>query len=118
MTPSYSPHFILASLDITDLYTNIPVTETRDIISNTIKRNLLDPQTQQELLNWYDVITQQNYFTSNSEILIQRNGLAMGTPISGLISEFFLQNLEHLHLTHLSNKHQIIKYLRYDSADL
>ena len=37
----------------------------------------------------------------------------MGAPTSGLISEFFLQNLEHLHLTHLSNKHKIINYLRY-----
>jgi hypothetical protein len=66
------------------------------------------------LLNWYDVITQQNYFTINDEILIQKNGLAMGVPTSGLISEvFFLQNLEHLHLAHLSNKHQIINCLRY-----
>jgi len=37
----------------------------------------------------------------------------MGAPTSGLISEFFLQNLEHLHLAHLSNKHKIISYLRY-----
>jgi len=65
------------------------------------------------LLNWYDIITQQNYLTNNDEILIQRNGLAMGTPASCLISEFFLQILEHLHLAHLSNKHMIINYLRY-----
>jgi len=37
----------------------------------------------------------------------------MGAPISGLISDFFLQNLEHLHLAHLSNKHKIINCLRY-----
>jgi hypothetical protein len=40
------PQFALASLDITNLYTNIFVTETRDIISNTLKQNLMDPQTQ------------------------------------------------------------------------
>ena len=51
----HTPHFTLASLDITNLYTNIPVAETRNIISNSLKGNLLDPQTQQELLNWYDV---------------------------------------------------------------
>ena len=107
------PHYTLASLDITNLYTNFPVAETRNIISNTLKENLIDPQTQQELLNFYDVIIQQNYFTINDEILIQRNGLAMGTPTSGLISEFLLQNLEHLHLAHISNKHKIINYLRY-----
>jgi len=59
------PHYTLASLDITNLYTNFPVAETRNIISNTLKENLIDPQTQQELLNFYDVIIQQNYFTIN-----------------------------------------------------
>ena len=53
------PHFTLVSLDITNHYTNIPVAETHNIVSSTLKENLLDPQTQQELLNWYDIITQQ-----------------------------------------------------------
>jgi len=44
--PPIFPHFTLATQDITNLYTNIPVTETWDIISNTIKRNLLNPHTQ------------------------------------------------------------------------
>ena len=95
---------------------------------------MLEPQTQQELLNKDDVITQQNYFTINDEILIQRNGLAMGVTIS----EFLLQNWEHLHLAHLhlahlhlahlhlaylhlahlSNKHKITSYLRYVDGNL
>jgi len=37
----------------------------------------------------------------------------MGAPTSGLISEFFLQNLGHFHLTHLSNKHRIYNYHCY-----
>jgi len=37
------PHFTLASLDITNLYTNIPVAETWNTISNTLKENLLRP---------------------------------------------------------------------------
>jgi len=46
------PHFALASLDITNLYTNIPVNETREILSNTMEQNLLDPQTRHELIKW------------------------------------------------------------------
>ena len=38
--------------------------------------------------------------------------LAMGAPTSGPIAEFFLQNLEHIHLIHLSNKHKITGYFR------
>jgi len=38
------PQFALASLDITNLYTNIPVKETREIIANTLRKNLQTPQ--------------------------------------------------------------------------
>ena len=107
------PHFKLASLDITNLYTNIPVMETRDILSNMLERNSLDSQTKQESIKWNDTITNQNYFTHNGKTLIQNDGLAMGAPSSGLISEIFLQPLENQHLTHLSNKHKIVSYLRY-----
>jgi hypothetical protein len=37
----------------------------------------------------------------------------MGAPTSGIIAEFFLQNLEDTHLTHLSNEHKIVRYFRY-----
>jgi len=40
--------------------------------------------------------------------MIQKEGLAMGTPTSGLIAEFFLQNLENIHLAHLTEKHKIV----------
>jgi len=90
-----------------------PVIETREVIANTREKNLIDPQTRQELIKWYDTITQQNYFTDNAEILIQKDGLAMGAPTSGLIAELFLQHLEHLHLDHLSYRHKIIGYFRH-----
>jgi len=37
----------------------------------------------------------------------------MGAPTSGLIAEFFLQNLENTHLAHLTEKHKITGYFRY-----
>ena len=107
------PHYGLASLDIANFYTNIPVTETRDIICNTLQQLQLDPQTRRELLGCCDVITQQNYFTRNGEILIQKEGFAMGAPTTGLLAEFFLQHLEQLQIPHLYDKHKIIKYFKY-----
>jgi hypothetical protein len=97
------PHYTLASLDITNLYSNIPVTETKTILMDMLIHEHIEPQTQSEILNWYDVITKQNYFTHNNNIVIQKDGLAMGAPSSGLIAEIFLQHLEHLHLTHLTH---------------
>jgi hypothetical protein len=44
------PHFRLSSLHITNLYTNIPVTEKLEILSGILKHKLLDAQTQRELI--------------------------------------------------------------------
>jgi len=107
------PHHSLASFDITNMYSNIPVTETKTILTDILKLALVTPQTQQEILKWYDVITRQNYFAHNKDIVFQNDGLAMGTPSSGLIAEIFLQHIEHTHLAHLTQKHRIINYCRY-----
>jgi hypothetical protein len=64
-------------------------------------------------MKWFDTITSQNYFTRNGNIQIQNDVLVMGAPSSGLISELFLQQTEHLHLAHLTTKLKIIKYFCY-----
>jgi len=104
------PHYSLASLDITNLYSNIPVIETRTILTDILKHGLVTPQTQQKIFKWYNVITRQNYFAHNKGIVIQYDGLTMGAPSSGLIAEIFLQHVEHTHLAHLTHKHRIINY--------
>jgi hypothetical protein len=86
------PHFCHASLDISNLYTNIPITETQAIFANILEQNLVHPQTQEELMKWYETITKQNYFSYKNNILIQKEGLAMGAPSSSLIAEMFLQH--------------------------
>jgi len=102
------PHYNLASLDITNLYSNIPVKETKNPFANILEHNITAPQTQQELLRWFDTITEQSYFTHKNQIVVQHDGLAMGAPSSGLIAEMFLQYIEHSHLTNLTLKHRIV----------
>jgi hypothetical protein len=108
-----SPNVRFASLDITNLHTNIPVKETRDILSNKLEQNNIEPKTKQELMKWFDTITSQNYFTHDGNTLIQNDGLAMGAPSSGMISELFLLHMKHLHLAPLSTKLKIVNYIRY-----
>ena len=75
------PTYKLASFDIVNLYTNIPVNQTLDILyNNLIKSNKLDAQSMNELICILRVILQQNYFTFNGRYYIQRDGLAMGSP--------------------------------------
>jgi len=107
------PHHSLASLDITNLYSNILVPETKTILTDILKHELVTPQTQQEILKWYDVITGQNYFTHNKDIIFQYDSLVMGAPSSGLIAEIFVQHIEHTHLPHLARKHKTINYCQY-----
>jgi hypothetical protein len=107
------PHYNLASLDVTNLHTNISVKEIKTIFTNIPTNSLMTPQTQQELLSWYDVIIKQNYFTHDNQIIFQHDGVAMGAPSSGLITDIFLQHIEHSHITDLIQKHGIINYCRY-----
>jgi hypothetical protein len=71
---------------------------------------LKDTQIQQELLNWYDVITKENNFINNNDIIIQNDGLAMGAPSSSIIAEMFLQHTENSYLAYLAQKQEIINY--------
>jgi hypothetical protein len=74
------PHHTLASLDIMNLYSNIPGAQAMAVLTNMLIHELADPQTQ-EILRWYDVITKQNYL-SHKNVIIQQDGLAMGAPSS------------------------------------
>ena len=67
----------------------------------------MNPQAQQEIIKWYDIITRQNYFTHNNDIITQYDGLAMGAPSSGIIAEMFLQHTEQRCLPHITRKHKI-----------
>jgi hypothetical protein len=108
-----SPQHALASLDIANLYTNIPVNETKTIINKAMIKQKINPSTRKELLKWFDAVTEQNYFTYNNNTIIQEDGLAMGAPTSGLLAEFFLQHLESTHIPKLTIKHKLAGYYRY-----
>lgn len=96
------PTYKFASLGICNMYTNIPILETRHIFNNTIKFNLLHSHTNQELLTCCDTTTKQNYFRNKKNIIIQNDELAKGTSYSGILSELFLLYIEALHISHLT----------------
>jgi hypothetical protein len=56
-----------------------------------------DSKIKTELLDWFETITQQNYFRHNDKTITQSDGLAMGAPSSSIITEIFLQHIEHTH---------------------
>jgi hypothetical protein len=104
---------MFASLDITNMYSNIPVTETKQILKNMLSSHETNPQVRAEILNCYDVVTTQNYFTHEEKLILQADGLAIGAPSSSIISEIFIQSIEHSRIPLLAQKHLLIDYFRY-----
>jgi len=76
----------LITLDIKDLYINIPITENNDITTTQLLKHN-DPETTTQIRG---VILQQNYFIFQEKIYQPDKGIAMGSPISGTIVEVFL----------------------------
>jgi hypothetical protein len=74
---------------------------------------MVNPNVKQELLAWYDAVTEQNYFSFKQHIHIQKDGLAMVASSSSILSEIFLQHIEHAHIPRLSMKHKLVNYFQF-----
>jgi len=55
----------------------------------------------------------QNFFTFLNNWYTQNDGLAMGAPTSPILSEIYLQNMEHSHLYTRLTENKILGYFRY-----
>lgn len=104
---------ILISLDIKNLYTNIPIKETIDTMYNILLKNNENQLIVEQITNVISDILKQNYFTFNNKIYLQKDGLAMGSPLSAIMSEIFLQNIEKSNIPEILTKHNIKTYFRY-----
>jgi hypothetical protein len=59
------------------------------------------------------MITKQYYFNNKGNIIIQKDGLAIHAPSSGILSEVCLQYIETSHIPTLAKKHMFINYFCY-----
>lgn len=103
------------SFDITNLYTNIPVTETIELI----KRNLLtygkvsNIETL-EIIELLELTLSQNYFEFENQIYQQLDGVAMGNCIAGTIADIFINHLEEKFFnSNCPSLNKIVYYHRY-----
>ncbi len=104
----------LASLDIVNLYTCVPINETIEIIrQNLIKHKKLSTPEIVELIELLQLVLSQNYFTFNGKIYKQKEGLAMGSPLSGFLADIFINNLENSIIKNYPQAHKIISYSRF-----
>jgi hypothetical protein len=74
------PGLKIASLDISNMYTNFPIKDLLDIKEDVCKNHNLEPTLIKETLKITRLITTQNYFKFQDKTYLQKNGLAMGAP--------------------------------------
>ena len=84
----------VASLDVSNMYTNIPTTDLIDIIDTICRKYNLEDTLIKEILTITRLIITQNYFSFQDKTYSQDNGLATGAPTSSILSEIYLQFLE------------------------
>jgi hypothetical protein len=95
------------------MYSNIPTQEVINIIIDVANKNEIHRDIIKEMELIRKLIIKQNYFEQNSIFYQQSEGLAMGAPSSALLSETYIQHLEHNQILDLLTKHKIISYHRY-----
>jgi nucleoside-specific outer membrane channel protein Tsx len=78
-----------------------------------MKNNYTQSEHITEIMSLVKIILNQNYFQHNNQTFKQQDGLAMGAPTSAILSEIFIQYLEHNNIQKVLQKHNIIDYYRY-----
>jgi hypothetical protein len=110
---AYFQTFTTLPLDINDLFTNIPIIETRRITNLRLKEQKHDEKLIEQMTRAVDTILEQNYFQHNSHIYRPKKCIAMGSLISSIMSEVYLQHIENTYLKQAMDNKEIVYYRRY-----
>lgn len=107
-----NPSSILATLDVKNLYPSTPTHEAIGILINRLYENQTIP-TQEivEIERLLKFLNMSNYFIFREQIYLQKTGTPMGSPISAVLAECILQEIEKIVLNTTKNKPEL--YLRY-----
>jgi hypothetical protein len=106
----------LVSFDVESLYTNIPITETIDII---LRLAYPDENTEffhdirkEDLKKLLIICAQESHFIFRGKYYDQTDGVAMGSPLGPLFASIFMSDFERKHMESLKNL-GLRKWLRY-----
>ncbi|XP_052746613.1 uncharacterized protein LOC128199716 [Bicyclus anynana] len=86
------------------------VNETLDILNKLLEINKTHPSEMAELIELTHICMEQNYFRFNNDYYQQNEGLAMGSPLSPLMADIFMDDFENKNI--VKNNH-ILYYYRY-----
>ena len=110
------PHsYFKTSFDIELLYTNFPLKETIDIIVNSIydNGNMVRNMSKNDFKKLLELVTEDNFIIFNNKFLKQKDGLAMGNPVSAVFANIFMCHHEKKWLELCPARYKPILYRRY-----
>ena len=112
----------MASFDVEALYTNIPVSETINIITQSIFNNMsplnLDPSLNTDISSAHfkkllQLATEDTIFLFNNILYQQIDGMAMGSPLGPSFANAFLAYYESIWIDQCPKSFKPIFYRRY-----
>ena len=87
---------LLVSFDVSNLFTNVPVSKALQTASDLLFQNHTHPTIINEIIEALTICSSQNYFEFNNKLYRQHSGLAMGSPLSPLLAEIFMDQFENI----------------------
>ena len=106
----------MSSFDISNLYTNIPIHETINILLNLIYSNGVISflgLSRNLFKNLLELASCNSFFVFNDVLYKQTDGLGMGLPLSGCLSNIFLCFNESIWLSNCPINFKPVFYKRY-----
>jgi len=107
------PSHRVITLDIKYLYTNLPTQGVLEAAIYWMELGGINREKITQMTAVLNTIMQQNYFTYNNAYYKPQKGVAMGSPLSGTLTELYLQRLERLYIKHSIETRAIKYYSRY-----
>ena len=107
---------IMVSYDVVSMYTNVDTESAIKTLENWLRRHtdILNGTnlSMEGIVKLISLCVSNTYFTHNGKFYKQRQGLPMGSPISPLLANIWLEEIEKCFLNTLSNPPRLwIRYL-------
>ncbi|XP_067145039.1 uncharacterized protein [Centruroides vittatus] len=100
-------------MNVVALYPSVPHFEAVILANTLLVKGGFTAQQVLEIREALLFITEHNYFRFNGRIYLQKQGVPMGSPLSAVLAELIMRNLEHRVFKSPLTIAYPLKYLRY-----
>ena len=103
----------LVSFDVESLFTNVPVDESVEVIRNLLRNdNTLEEKTAMDadrIAELLELCLRSTYFCFQDKFYQQKEGATMGSPVSGVVANLYMEHFETLALSSAIRKPRMWK---------